>query len=367
MGALEVPRLIDLPRPPPKALGFVRLVRALVIAKGDYLQAATFAAHEWPEIPNIAAALNKAAVDVGTLSDWGQQIAPFQVLASEFVEAARAASILGRLANVRRVPLQVQVARQNASSTVGWVGESLAKPVGELSLDSTTLGPAKVAGIVVISQELARSSSPSAESVIRADMTGSVASFIDQQFLSPANTAVAGVHPGSILNGVTPIISAGSSAANIVTDISALVDAIIAAGGTLTSPVLVMNPKTALRIGLKRDSQGAGAFPAIGFNGGLLMNVPVLTSTSVPLSVSGGSIIALIDQSEVLLADDGEIRIDVSEQASLQMNSTPSAGAQQLVSLWQNNLIGIRAERAINWAPRRAPAAVAAYVDQVAY
>ena len=31
----------------------------------------------------------------------------------------------------------------------------------------------------------------------------------------------------------------------------------------------------------------------------------------------------------------------------------PTAGAQSLVSLWQNNLLGIRAERYINWAARR--------------
>jgi hypothetical protein len=35
------------------------------------------------------------------------------------------------------------------------------------------------------------------------------------------------------------------------------------------------------------------------------------------------------------------------------------------VSLWQNNLIGIRAERYLNWAKRRA--AAVQYVDNVHY
>jgi hypothetical protein len=47
------------------------------------------------------------------------------------------------------------------------------------------------------------------------------------------------------------------------------------------------------------------------------------------------------------------------------MNTAPSAGAQSLVSLWQNNLIGVRAEREINWKKRRA--AAVAYVDGIAY
>jgi hypothetical protein len=64
--------------------------------------------------------------------------------------------------------------------------------------------------------------------------------------------------------------------------------------------------------------------------------------------------IALVTQEEVYLADDGGLSIDMSQEASVQMNDAPSAGAQSLVSLWQNNLVGIRAEQYINWAPRRA-------------
>lgn len=53
------------------------------------------------------------------------------------------------------------------------------------------------------------------------------------------------------------------------------------------------------------------------------------------------------------MADDGGVSIDMSMEASVQMNDAPSAGAQSLVSLWQNNLVGIRAEQYINWAARR--------------
>jgi valyl-tRNA synthetase len=54
------------------------------------------------------------------------------------------------------------------------------------------------------------------------------------------------------------------------------------------------------------------------------------------------------------MADDGGVSLDMSMEASVQMDDAPSAGAQSLVSLWQNNLVGIRAERYINWSPRRA-------------
>jgi len=75
--------------------------------------------------------------------------------------------------------------------------------------------------------------------------------------------------------------------------------------------------------------------------------------------------IYLIDAAEVMLADDGGVTLDVSREASLQMDDAPSAGAQSLVSLWQNNLIGLRAERYINWMKRRATAAL--FISGVTY
>ena len=64
----------------------------------------------------------------------------------------------------------------------------------------------------------------------------------------------------------------------------------------------------------------------------------------------------LIDQNEVLLADDGQMMIDASAEASVQMNDAPSAGAQSLVSFWQMGLMGLKVERWIYWTKRRSTA-----------
>jgi len=45
------------------------------------------------------------------------------------------------------------------------------------------------------------------------------------------------------------------------------------------------------------------------------------------------------------------------------MNDAPSGGATSLTSLWQNNLIGIRLERVINWQRRRTAAVT--YIDNL--
>lgn len=57
---------------------------------------------------------------------------------------------------------------------------------------------------------------------------------------------------------------------------------------------------------------------------------------------------------------DGGIEIDISRQASVQMDDAPVSppiAASVLPSLWQTNMAGVRAERRVNW--QAAPGAVA--------
>ena len=68
---------------------------------------------------------------------------------------------------------------------------------------------------------------------------------------------------------------------------------------------------------------------------------------------------ALVNASDIFLADDGGVSVDMSREASLQMDSAPTTQdaltgtGTSLVSLWQTNAVGFRAERTINWAAWR--------------
>ena len=91
----------------------------------------------------------------------------------------------------------------------------------------------------------------------------------------------------------------------------------------------------------------------------------MIVSEYVPADSSGG-IVALVNASDIYLGDEGGIDLSMSTEASLQMDNAPdnpTTASTVLVSLWQRNLVGFRAERAINWAPRRASAA--AYLSGV--
>jgi hypothetical protein len=105
---------------------------------------------------------------------------------------------------------------------------------------------------------------------------------------------------------------------------------------------------------LKRNNDGAAAYPQMTAKGGMLLGLPVLTSNACTASGSPGErFIVLAEANEIALADDGESALDVSGEAALQLDDVPSAGAQQIVSLWENGLVGVRAVRMMNWRRRR--------------
>jgi hypothetical protein len=117
-----------------------------------------------------------------------------------------------------------------------------------------------------------------------------------------------------------------------------------------------MRPRTATYLSRLRGTGGAPAYPGIGAKGGVLLGLPVITSANVPVRAVTGdpSYIVLLDASAVALADDGESRLNVSLNASVQLDDAAAPGAQNLASLWQLGLLGIRAERIVNWKLRRA-------------
>lgn len=376
------PHVLMLKREVPKGTAFTRYCIALAASKGNVMQAAEFAKRwkdETPEVGNVLVAATqlgttdfhksagesglqqvlKAAVSAGTTTDstWAAPLVQYQDMASEFIELLRPETILGKLTGLRQVPFNLRIQRQTAGVAGSFVGEGAPKPVNAMAFDSITMTWAKAAVIVVLSDELVRFSNPSAEALARRDLVAGVAEYLDKRFIDPGYAGVANVSPSSITNGITPVASTGSTLAAITNDVESMFAGFVAANLKLRTGAWVMTPMTALRLSLLRNTNDEFAFPAINMNGGTWFGLPVVTSNS---AVAAGSpseqLIVLLDQEEILVADEGGITIDMSMEASLQMNDAPSGGATSLVSLWQNNLIGLRAERYINWARRRSQA-----------
>jgi HK97 family phage major capsid protein len=343
-----VPRPAAMPRISIKSnlapgTAFARVCMAILAANGNKMQAVEIAKQWKSSTPEVELYL-KAATAPGSTTDptWAGALATMQNVTDEFIALLRPATLLGKIPNLRKVPFNVSVPVQSAGGVYGWVGQGAPKPVTKLGFTTASIGIAKAAGIIILTEELVRTSNPDAETIVRNDMIAGIAQFLDHQFIDPAVAAVANVSPASITNGLTPIASTSSALA----DIHAIIAAFSAANVALRGVTLIMSETNALTLAMVRDPNGNRAFPSVNAEGGSVDGINVVTS-----NVAGTNVIGLQPQL-VLYADEGGVNIDVSREASVQMDSAPTNPADATTvhtSLWQNNLVGLRAERFINW------------------
>jgi HK97 family phage major capsid protein len=312
-------------------------------------------------------------VTAGSTTDttWGGPLVNYQVLTSEFIEYLRPLTIIGRMPGLTRVPFNVKIQRQTGAATVNWVGQGAPKPLTSLAFDSLTLDLAKIAGIIVLNDELVRLSNPSAEALVQSDLAKAIVQFMDSQFVDPTKAAVTGVSPASITNGVTAITPTGTTGAAFRADMKTLLSQFLTNNMQVTGVVVLMSQHLALAISLMTNSLGQREFPNLTMNGGEMFGLPVVTSENIPStggSPTDGDPIIVVSAPDILLADDGQVTIDASREASLQMDTAPDSPAVAstvLVSMFQQNQVAIRAERYINWAKRRSTAV--SYISNAKY
>ncbi len=345
---------------------FARYVRAMAVSRGNRSDAIEFARsnERWmAETPDLIDII-KTSVTAGNTTDttWAAPLVNYQVMTSEFAEYLRPLTIIGRIPGLRRVPFNVKVQRQTGGSTVAWVGEGAPKPMTSLAFDTVSLTYSKIAGIIALTDELVKLSSPAADQIVRDDLAKAIVQYMDSAFVDPTKSAVTGVSPASVTNGVTGQIASGATASALRSDLITLVNTFVSNNLALSDAVFIMSQQQAFAISLMVSSLGTALFPQINVNGGTLVGIPVVTSEGVPAtggSPTDGGLIILAKASEILLADDGQVTIDASKEASLQMETAPDSPATAsttFVSMFQQNMIAIRAERYINWAKRRSTA-----------
>ena len=356
-----------------KGIRFARYAMCLGAAKGDLHTAKSIAAARFPHDAAINLTL-KAAVEAGTTTGttWASPLVEYNQFAGDFIEYLRPQTIIGKfgqggIPSLRQIPFNVHIRGQSSGGSGYWVGQGAPKPLTKFDFTDAYLGFAKVANIAVLSDELVRFSNPSAEMLVRDSLAGALIGRIDTDFIDPEKSAVTNVSPASITNGVSRVISSGTDADAIRTDVKAAMAYFIAANITPTTGVWIMQATTALALSLMRNALGQKEFPELTMLGGTFEGLPVIVSEYVP-DDSSGSYVVLVNASDIFLADDGGIAIDVSREASLQMldnptNNSSSGTATTMVSMFQTNSVAIRAERYINWQRRRDAGVVR--IDQV--
>lgn len=345
---------------PLPGIRFAQVVKCMGMAHRKHRDAAAVAREMYPDDALIA-----KAVEAGTTIS-GNWAAPLvgeegQVFA-DFVEFLRPQTILGKFGNngipgLRPAEFFKPIVTQTAGGEGYWVGEGKAKPLTKFAFTRAVMLPTKVANIAVLTEENIKYSSPKSDVIVRDALSDALRERMDLDFINPDKAAVAGVSPASITNGITPIPSSGVAADDVRTDITAVLGAFIAANNPPTSGVWIMSALQALQLSMMRTLNGEREFDGISMTGGTFFGMPVIVSEYVA-SDDYGAIVALVNASDIHLADEGGINVDTSREASLEMSEAPAHNsgtptAAQLVSMFQTNSVAIRAEREINWARRR--------------
>jgi len=342
-----------------KGTAFTRYAMAMIRGKNSISDAIRYVENnkQWmDQTPEVLMAL-KAVVNPGTIAEpaWAAPLAVQTPMAQEFLDLLRPETLIGKLSGLKQVPFNVSFPIQTGGGTYAWVGEGAPKPVGNLQFATITLGITKSAGIIVISEELAKVSSPSAEATVRNDMIKGMAQFLDLQFIDPTIAAVTNVSPASITNLANGYATAGTSGDNARTDIKKGITLLTQNNYPISEVVLIMSEANAFALSTALTSNGVLVNSQLNAKGGNILGVPVVTSQSA------GQVVALVHTPSIAFADDGGVSIDVSREASVEMNTTPTSpvtASSAFVSLWQSNLVGLRAERFINWKRCRSTAVV---------
>jgi HK97 family phage major capsid protein len=361
-------------------IAFARYAMCLFKAKGDHAKAARFAEQYYPNTENVVKTLKaqaegadlhqimvtKTTIPAGTTTDstWAAPLVYANTFTGDFIEYLRPRTLIGQ-AQFQPIPFNVRIPSQTSGGTAGWVGQS--KPVTKFDFNAVSTSYTKIAAITVMTQELMRLSDPSAQAIVRNQLAQAVIARADSDLFDPDLAAVANVNPAGLLNGISPV----SVSAIDYGDPATVRCAIAALWAPWDSTFLGMRPAyyttpaVARQLSLSREALGTQAFPGVTMTGGTLDGIPLRVSQYLANNGgSGGAPFILVDESEVYLADDGNVTVDMSNEATIEMTDAPvgstsatvTSNGSPFVSMFQTNSTAIRAERWIWWGLRRSGA-----------
>jgi hypothetical protein len=304
---------------------FVRYARTLLQARGDLTTAVKMAENNRA---TAVAEMIKATVSPAAAADHLGDIAQYQIYASSFIASLApfgAFDFIIADGGFLRVPLHTRIGVDAYAITGDTPAEGAPTPLTSLSLAGPALQERKSTADVVVTDELAKNASPAAFNLFAAALKKAVARATDASFVSAITN----------VTSIPSITSSGLSAQAFAGD---LVTAAQAIASGADSRLYAIVPSSALKALALARAGGIAAFEDLTVAGGNVGGIVFTPSDALT------DTIVVIDAQQVA-ADPGTIQLNSSRHGSLQLSSTPGDGSQQLVSLWQNNMVGLRAER----------------------
>lgn len=299
-----------------------------------------------------------AAVAPGdtTTAGWAAETVGFGAMSANWVSENERASLLANLPYVP-APFLVPTGVETGAPVASWVGQGRPIPMSKPTIGAVApMQRTKVAVLTAFTEELFTATGPALLAHIKDAVSRAVTYGLDRVMIDPDRAAdVDG--PASLLYGLTPTQSTGSTAAQVLADMKALFGSF---GSSLRRAVGACAPSTALFLATLQDSLGVRLFPDMTAVGGTIWGVKFIVTDAASLVGSpGGKVVAILDGSKIVVADDSLITFAVSTVTSAQFNDAPTAGPANMISAFQTNTRILKALRYVNFA--RASASAAAF------
>jgi len=303
-------------------------------------------------------AITKAAVAPGdtTTAAWAADLLAEQV--QGFIEQVSNNSVYGAMRGAGMAlnfagAGSIKIPSETSSSTPSgaFVGEGAPIPVKDLAFTSQSLSRQKMAVIVPMTEELVEATNGQIEAIVRRAILRETSKVLDTTLLD--NAAATAVRPAGLQNGVTPTASAGATAADIITDLKALIGA-FANDETDQDITIVMNPLR--RLGLMTVTNAVGEFA---FRNEVASGSLMGYALAVSSNVTAAEVIA-VNGTDFATAYDGP-QFSMSNTATLHMEDTAPlpivdgvTAADPTRSLFQTDTVAIKMRLPVTWAMTRA-------------
>jgi hypothetical protein len=283
--------------------------------------------HQWRRA--VATSQTKSAVSAMDANTSGV-LFPTE-LSKELIALGVPFAIIGRL-GLTRVGFNVLAPLEMGRLHGYWAESGRAKGVTKGDFATTVLRRRTAAGVAVLPTEFKRT--PQAMQLVLNSFALGVNAFPDTEFVA------------DVVASVTPAASAG----DLTTDLAIALQAFIAGGGSVERAVVVLSSANAIGARL----QNPMAFGGLTRQGGTAAGLPAVASDSA------GSSVLVIDSGRILLADDGELAVDLAESVTLEMSDAPTSAVVAVgspaapvmttqVSMFQSDSTAVRLERFLNW------------------
>ena len=271
-------------------------------------------------------------------SDFAGFLKPEQ--AEAYFNQARRNSVVQSLA--RQVPLGIngqEIPVVTSKATAGWVAEGGKKPASKGAIGLKTIAPKKIAAIAVVSSEVVRANPGNYVELFKQDIAEAMALAFDAAALYGTNTPFGA---GNYIAATTKSVELGTTTAanggvygDVVAGLKLLVDDKKKLNGFAFDSVAEPTFLGAV------DLNGRPLFVDSPFEDSILTAGKLLGRSAFMGDGVGDTATDVLgfggDWSQVVWGVVGGISYDVSTQATVTING-------ELTSLWENNLVAIRAE-----------------------